>query len=95
MTTEQQIRANRENALLSTGPRTARGRRGLPAALFATGLSIPVIAGSGPFSEEVEDIALRMVEGYSSPALLDTARRVAEAEVGLRRIRWFAVSCYR
>src|SRR5438477_502040 len=87
MTTEQQIRANRKNALLSTGPRTAQGRARSSRGAFRHGLSIPVIAGSGPFCEEVEEIALRMVEGYSSPALLESARRVAEAEVDLRRIR--------
>jgi hypothetical protein len=86
MTTEQQIRANRENALRSTGPRTAKGKARSCRNAFRHGLSIPVTAGSGPFSEEVEEIALRMVEGYSSPALLDAARRVAETEVDLRRI---------
>jgi hypothetical protein len=91
MTTAQQIRANRENARLSTGPRTAEGKARSSRSAFrhglSLGLSIPVLAGSGPFSEEVEDLAGRMVEGYSSPVLLDYARRVAEAEVDLRRIR--------
>jgi hypothetical protein len=87
MTTAQQIRANRENARLSTGPRTAEGKARSSRSAFRHGLSIPVLAGSGPFSEEVEDLASRMVEGYSSPVRLDYARRVAEAEVDLRRIR--------
>jgi hypothetical protein len=87
MTTAQQIRANRENARLSTGPRTAEGKARSSRSAFRHGLSIPVLAGSGPFSEEVEDLAGRMVEGYSSPVLLDYARRVAETEVDLRRIR--------
>jgi hypothetical protein len=87
MTTERQIRANRENARLSTGPRTAEGKAQSSRSAFRHGLSIPVLAGSGPFSEEVEEFARRMVDGYSSPALLVSARRVAEAEVDLRRIR--------
>jgi hypothetical protein len=87
MTTEQRIRADRENARLSTGPRTARGKAQSCSNAFRHGLSIPVLVGSGPFAEEVEDLARRMMDGYSSPALLESARRVAEAEVDLRRIR--------
>jgi hypothetical protein len=87
MTTERQIRANRENARLSTGPRTVEGKAQSSRSPFRHGLSIPVLAGSGRFSEEVENLARGMVDGYSSPTLLESARRVAEAEVDLRRIR--------
>jgi hypothetical protein len=87
MTTERQIRANRENARLSTGPRTVEGKAQSSRSAFRHGLSIPVLAGSGRFSEEVENLAREMVDGYSSPTLLESARRVAEAEVDLRRIR--------
>jgi hypothetical protein len=87
MTTERQIRANRENARLSTGPRTVEGKAQSSRSAFRHGLSIPVLAGSGRFSEEVENLARGMVDGYSSPTLLESARRGAEAEVDLRRIR--------
>jgi hypothetical protein len=87
MTTERQIRANRANARLSTGPRTAQGKARSSRSAFRHGLSIAVLAGSGPFFQDVEDLARRIAGEDPSAVLLEYARRVAEAQVDLGRIR--------
>jgi hypothetical protein len=86
MTTARQIAANRANARLSTGPRTAHGKRRASRSALRHGLTIPVLADSG-LSKEVEDLARKIVGRNPSGPLLELARRVAEAQVDLGRIR--------
>src|SRR5262249_39970670 len=87
MTTERKIRANRANARLSTGPRTPQGKARSSRSALRHGLSIAVVAGSGPFAEEIEKLARKITGGMRSKILLEHARRVAMTRVDLGRIR--------
>ena len=85
MTSPRKIKANRANARASTGPKTAPGRARTARNGLRHGLSVPVV--SDPvLSDQVEALA-RAIAGPAAAALLDLARRIAEAEIDLRRVR--------
>lgn len=85
MTSDRQIRANRANAARSTGPRTAEGKTAARLNALRHGLagSLPVEPG---IDKEVERLARAIVGEKGGSELRDSARRIAEAEVVLRRI---------
>ena len=86
MTTELKIKANRENSRASTGPRTRYGRARAARNALRHGLSLPV--GSDPvLSEQVEALAREIAGGDANAEIQECARRVAEAEIDLRRLR--------
>ena len=86
MTSERKIRANRANAQASTGPKTARGRSRAARNALRHALSLPVY--SDPvLSEEVEALARQIIGTDANPEIQELARRIAEAQIDLRRVR--------
>jgi hypothetical protein len=85
VTTSRQLKANRANARKSTGPRTPDGKKRSSRGSFRHGLSVPVVSVS-LLSEQMEQLAQEIAAGSTS-TLLDHARRVAEAQMDLCRIR--------
>jgi hypothetical protein len=86
VTSERKIAANRTNARASTGPQTTRGRAHVARNALRHGLSLPV--GSIPaLSEEVEALAREIAGPGANAATQELARRVAEAQIDLRRVR--------
>ena len=86
MTSERKIRANRANARASTGPQTTRGRARAARNALRHALSLPVCSIPG-FSEEVEALARKIAGPGVNAATQELARRVAEAQIDLRRVR--------
>ena len=86
MTSERKIRANRANALTSTGPKTAQGRSRAARNALRYALSLPVY--SDPvWSEELEALAREIIGTDSNPERQELAHRIAEAQIDLRRVR--------
>jgi len=86
VSSERKIRANRANARTSTGPKTAQGRSHAARNALRHALSLPVY--SDPvWSEEVEALAQAIIGTDSKPEMQELARRIAEAQVDLRRVR--------
>src|SRR5262245_24030956 len=85
MTSAGKLRPNRANSLRSTGPRTAAGRARSAQNARRHGLGSPVLSNPA-LSAEVEMIAQR-IAGDANPELLELARRIAEAEVDVIRVR--------
>jgi hypothetical protein len=86
VTSKQKIAANRNNAIRSTGPRTARGklevrRNATRHALAATTTQAPTLA------LQVERIAKAICGGDDSALKLSQARDIAESQVLLTRTR--------
>lgn len=78
--------ANRENARLSTGPKTAEGKTRSSRNSFRHGLSISVLADP-ILSAEVEDLAREIAGEGAGQKMLELSRRVAEAQFDLVRVR--------
>jgi hypothetical protein len=87
MTSARKLRANRANSLRSTGPKTAGGRFASAQNARRHGLRIPVLSDP-TLSAEVEAMAQK-IAGNAIPELIELARRVAEAEVDVLRVRRF------
>jgi hypothetical protein len=86
MTGDRKIRANRANAQASTGPKTARGRSHAARNALRHALSLPVY--SDPvLSEEVKALARQIIGTDANPEIQGLARRVAEAQIDLCRVR--------
>jgi hypothetical protein len=86
VTGERKIRANRANARASTGPKTARGRSHAARNALRHALSLSVY--SDPvLSEQVEVLAREIIGTDSNPEIQELARRIAEAQIDLRRVR--------
>ena len=86
MTSAQKIRANRANARASTGPRTAEGGNRSARNARRHGLSLPVLADP-VLSQDVAELTREIAGSNPSRELYELARRVAEAQIDLRRIR--------
>ena len=86
MTSERQRRANRTNARASAGPKTARGKRRAAINARRHGLSLPVLEDP-VLAPEVETLARRLAGEAADPGRLALARRIAEAQIDLKRIR--------
>ena len=81
------INSNRANARVSTGPKTADGRTRSARNAFRHGLNLSV--RSDPIlSEEVETLAREIVGTDANPEVQELARRIAEAQIDLRRVRY-------
>ncbi|SRR5260370_539889 len=85
MTSARKLFTNRQNSLRSTGPKTAVGRARAATNARRHGLRVPVLSDPA-LSAEVEAMA-REIAGDGSPELIELARRIAEAEVDVMRIR--------
>jgi hypothetical protein len=86
LTSDRKIKANRANARASTGPHTAQGRTRSARNALRHGLSLPVCSDPA-LCEEVEALA-RDIAGTGATEILELARRVAEAQIDLRRVRY-------
>jgi hypothetical protein len=86
MTSARKITTNRANARLSTGPKTAKGRRRSARNALRHGLSLPVLCDP-TLSQEVAALARQIAGAGAAPELQEPARRIAEAEIDLRRVR--------
>jgi len=85
VTSAQKTRTNRANARASTGPKTAEGRARSTRNARRHGLSLPVLADP-VLSQDVAELT-REIAGSTSRELYEPARRVAEAQIDLRRVR--------
>jgi hypothetical protein len=87
VTSARKVQANRTNARRSTGPKTAAGRAKTAQNARRHGLRIPVLSDPA-LSAEVEVLAQRIAgDASSSPELLELARKIAEAEIDVIRVR--------
>lgn len=86
MTTQQQRTANRKNARLSVGPKTAAGKARAAANAQRHGLAVS-IRSDQRLAAEAETLARKIVGGASDAARLNLSRAIAEAQVDLVRIR--------
>ncbi len=87
MTSDRKIKANRANAKVSTGPKTDRGRARSAKNAFRHGLSLPTESDQA-LCEEVQSLARQIAGPHAGVHIQLLARRVAEAQVDLRRIRY-------
>jgi hypothetical protein len=85
MISARKLRANRANSRRSTGPKTSAGRATAARNSRRHSLAIP-IPSDPALSAEVDAIA-QMIAGNDSPELIEAARRIAEAEVDVIRVR--------
>ena len=86
MTSDRKIKANRANAKVSTGPKTHHGRARSAKNAFRHGLSLPIQPDQA-LCEEVQALARQIAGPHASAHIQLLARRVAEAQVDLRRVR--------
>jgi hypothetical protein len=82
----RKIITNRANARASTGPKTPCGKASSSKNANRHGLSVP-IAFIVVYSAEVENLTRQIVGADASTQMRELARRVAEAQVDLRRVR--------
>ena len=87
MTTDRKIKANRANARASTGSKTAGGRARTARNAFRHGLSLTACSDPA-LSEEVEALAREIAGPGANARIQELARRVAEAQTDLRRVRY-------
>ena len=87
MTSDRKVKANRANARASTGPHTAQGRTRSARNALRHGLSLPVCSDPA-LCEEVEALARDIAGTDANAEILELARRVAEAQIDLRRVRY-------
>ena len=86
MTTLAKLRANRENARASTGPRTPHGKARASQNARRHGLAIPV-GYDRERASEIAALAGRISGEQASLEIKALARRLAEAEIDLQRVR--------
>jgi hypothetical protein len=85
VTSSRKLFTNRQNSLRSTGPKTAAGRARAAGNARRHGLRVPVL--SDPvLSAEVEAMA-REIAGEGSTQSFELARRIAEADIDVMRVR--------
>jgi hypothetical protein len=80
VTSARKIRANRANARAGSGPKTATGKA------FRHGFNVPIRLDPD-LASDVEALAQRIVGKSADANVLEPARRVAEAQIDLRRVR--------
>ena len=84
MTSARKIIANRANAKASTGPRTRRGKARSAHNALRHGLNIAL---DTKLSAEVESLASKIANQTANSEITKLARRVAEAQIDLLRVR--------
>jgi hypothetical protein len=85
---ERRLQANRANARRSTGPTSASGKARAAQNARQHGLSQDILADPA-LCQDVEELAQRIAQEANRPDLIDLARRVAQAEIDVQRIRQF------
>jgi hypothetical protein len=86
VTSVRKIRANRANARASSGPKTAAGKAQSAQNAFRHGFNVPIWLDPD-LASDVEALAQRIVGKGAEANVLEPARRVAEAQFDLRRVR--------
>lgn len=87
MTSARQFKANRANARASTGPKSVRGKARSSQNARRHGLSLSIHL-QPRLSAQAENLAREIAgEGTAVPEILECARRVAEAQIDLNRVR--------
>jgi hypothetical protein len=86
VTSKRQLAANRANSAKSTGPRTKAGKSAAKLNARLHGLATAVQSEPGA-DAEIERMARAIADEAERPDLIEHARRIAEAELDLRRIR--------
>jgi hypothetical protein len=86
VTSARKIRANRANARASSGPRTAAGKAQSAQNAFRHGFNVPVCLDPA-LARHVEALAQQIVGKSADAHVLEPARRIAEAQIDLRRVR--------
>jgi hypothetical protein len=79
-------RANRHNARASTGPRTPAGKARAAKNALRHGLNMPVAIDPG-LGDEIERLAKLIARDADDPGRLQGARRIAEAQIDVMRVR--------
>jgi hypothetical protein len=87
LTSDRKIQSNRANARASTGPKTERGRARAAQNAFRHGLNLPVCSEPA-LSHEIEGLASEIAGPRADPKIQALARRVAEAQIDLDRVRY-------
>ena len=86
MTTDRERRANRANAKSSTGPKTAPGKARSAQNALRLGLNVSTL--SDPVLAPLAEAMARRIAGHDADAeALERARRIAEAQVDINRVR--------
>jgi len=86
LTSDAKIKANRANARASTGPKTAHGRARAARNAHRHGLSLPLY--SDPNCCKAVEVLMCEIAGTDADVKIgQPARRIAEAQVDLRRVR--------
>jgi len=84
LTTDRKRKANRANAPASTGPQTSQGHARSARNALRHGLSLPVCADPAL----CEALAREIAGTGANAEIQELARRVAEAQIDLRRVRY-------
>jgi hypothetical protein len=87
LTSHRKVRANRENAAASTGPKTARGRRRAARNALRLGLSLPVYSDPD-LCKELQALAHEITGPHATAQIRELAHRIAEAHTDVRRVRY-------
>jgi hypothetical protein len=86
MSLSARVLANRRNARRSTGPRSSEGKSRVAKNALRHGLAIPVTID--PAHADAAERLARIISGHDvDPVRLEGARRVAEAQIDLLRVR--------
>ena len=86
MTSAARLEANRRNATRSTGPKTRKSKARAARNAFRHGFSLPIERDSA-LSRGAESLARAIAGEGASSARLEAARRIAEAQIDLVRVR--------
>jgi hypothetical protein len=86
MTSARKIKACRENAKASTGPKTTRGKYKAAQNARRHGLSLSINADPA-WAAQVKNFAREIAGKRASPEIFELAHRFAEPEIDLIRIR--------
>ena len=86
MTSAPKIKTNRANAQASTGPKTAQGKARAAQNARRHGLSLSICADPS-YVEDIESLAQEIAGKDAKVEILNIARRVAEMQIDLKRIR--------
>src|SRR4051794_23477307 len=86
MTGSLKAESNRANARSSTGAKTAEGMARSAKNALRHGLSRPVF-GDPILSADIDALAREIAGTEASPEIQELARRIAEAQIDLRRVR--------
>ena len=93
MRVSARVRANRENAKRSTGPKTKEGKERAARNAFKHGLSIPATELE-EYSQEIQIFAQQLTEHSSSEEVKSVAFICAQAQVEINRVRHLRQALY-